>query len=300
MIIQDSTENRSGSRFHLDVPESTSLEALTGADFLVSPGEFPASSEGLIRRHVAEGAVLVQRKSLRDLVESCTGDAGIKASLARMHAIGAQWWQCILLGSGVFMPDVKTGLVKVGTPNLRNNGTISFHWQDTTVQYEAFSSALDRFPMRGGIVRILSCDDEIPGWLLNMERSLKLLKEQPVCELYPELERFPPEDCDPYQEMKEIVDARTVLAALHGIGKIKASALWEVVRDWNTVHRPWTDATPTLGQLLAWATIDDPGTMGLPDVPFWGPKTRETVREQIPLEEGQVLQVVQITIPEEE
>ena len=305
MITQATTETNASSRFHLDVPTSDVLEALTGADFLVSPAEFPATCEGLIRRHVEAGAMLIQRKSLRDLVESCTDERGIKASLARMHEVGAAWWQCVVLASGVFMPDMRSGLCKVGTPTLHDNGRIDFHWQKTTVQYKAFATAKRRFPLRGGWIDIVSCDDEIPGWLQNMERDLQLLKAQPVCELYPELERFPPEDCDPFQEMREITDARTVLAALHGIGKVKATALWNAVKAQNQAERPldcgWTEADwePTLGQLLVWATMEDPALYYLPDVPLWGKGTRKAVREQIPLCEGQDLQIVQVRIPEE-
>ena len=233
MIIQDATENRKGSRFHLDFPTSDTLERVTGADFLVSPGSFPATTETLIRRHVEAGAMLVQRKSLRDLVESCRGDGGIKASLARMHAVGAAWWQCVVLASGVFLPNMKRGTVKVGTPTLHNNGRITFAWQKTTVQYKTFTTAKRRFPMRGGWIDIVSCDEEIPGWLRHAEKDLQLLKAQPVRELYPELEKFPPDSVDPFQEVREITDARTVIAALHGIGKIKASALWNAIKAWN-------------------------------------------------------------------
>jgi hypothetical protein len=305
VIIQDTTENRQSSRFHLDVPESDILEAFTGADFLVSPAEFPATSEALIRRHVEAGAMLVQRKSLRDMVESCVDDRGIKASLARMHDIGAQWWQCCVLASGVFMPDVRSGLCKVGTPTLHDNGRITFHWQRTTITYKAFATAKRRFNLRGGWIDVVSCDDEIPGWLQNMERDLKLLKAQPVCELYPELEKFPPDECDPFQEVKEIVDARTVLAAFHGIGKMKATSLWNALWEQNKIDRPldrgWTEEEqkPSLGQLLVWATVEDPQRYYLSDVPLWGPKTRQAIRDQIPLCEGQDFQIVQVRIPEE-
>jgi hypothetical protein len=298
MIIQDITENRQGSRFNLDVPQAD-IEALTGADFLVSPAEFPATCEGLIRRHVEAGAMLVQRKSLRDFVESTYGDGSIKHSLARMHAIGAQWWQCVVLASGVFMPDIKTGRVKVGTPTMRNNGSITFHWQDTTVQYKAFVSAKRRFHLRGGWLDIVSCDEEIPGWLTNAEHDLKLLLEQGPDELYPDLEKFPPETCDPFQEVKEITDARTVLAAFHGIGKMRAGALWDAIKRNNEQYSPNTDPTPTLGQLLTWATMEDPSVYRLPDVPLWGEGTRRMVREQIPLCEGQDFGIVQTYVSEE-
>jgi len=297
VIIQDNTENRQSSRFHLDVPQAD-IEALTGADFLVSPEEFPAACEGLIRRHIEAGAMLVQRKSLRDFVESTYGDGSIKHSLARMHAIGAEWWQCCVLASGVFMPDVKTGKVKVGTPTLRNNGSVTFRWQDTTVQYKAFVSAKRRFHLRGGWLDIVSCDDEIPGWLTNCEHDLKLLKDQGPEQLYPGLEKFPPETCDPFQEVEEITDARTVLAALHGIGKMRAGALWDAVKRNNEEYSPNTDPTPSLGQLLMWATMEDPAYYKLPDVPLWGKGTRAAVRKQIPLCDGQDLQIIQTRIPE--
>ena len=89
--------------------------------------------------------------------------------------------------------------------------------------------------------------------------------------------------------MEEITDARTVLAALHGIGKVRAGALWDAILEWNKAQMPldrgYTEDKwlPTLGQLLTWATMEDPRAYGLPDVPLWGNGTRATVREQIPL-----------------
>lgn len=204
------------------------------------------------------------------------------------------------------MPDVKSGLCKVGTPTLYDNGRIDFHWQKTTITYKAFTTAKRRFSLRGGWIDIVSCDDEVPGWLQNMERDLKLLKAQSVCELYPELERFPPDECDPFQEVKEITDARTVLAALHGIGKVKATSLWNATLEWNKAQMPldrgYTEDkwTPTLGQLLTWATMENPKAYNLPDVPLWGNGTRRAVRDQIPLCEGQDFQIVQVRIPGEE
>ena len=306
MITQDATEIRKGSRLHLPHPTSTMLEKVTGADFLISPASFPTTTEALIRRHIAEGALLVQRKSLRDLVESCRGNGGIKASLARMHAVGAQWWQCVVLASGIFLPDVRRGTVKVGVPTLHDNGRITFTWQQATVQYTSFTTAKRRFALRGGWIDIVSCDEEIPGWLRHAESDLQALKAHPVRELYPDLAKFPPDSCDPFQEVREVTDARTVIAALHGIGKIKATALWDAIRAWNKAQCPASrgfteeDWTPTLGQLLVWATMEDPDYYGLPAVPLWGPKTRAGVRAQIPLESGQDLQIRSTYIPEGE
>ena len=80
---------------------------------------------------------------------------------------------------------------------------------------------------------------------------------------------------------------------------------WNAVKEQNQAERPqdcgWTEADwePTLGQLLVWATMEDPTLYYLPPVSMWGKGTREAVRAQIPLCEGQDLQIVQVRIPDE-
>lgn len=280
MIVVDYTEVRRKSRLARmeNVQVSKVLERVTGADVMITRSGLPAGSESMLRRHVAGGAILVQRKSLRDLVESCRRN--LKVSVARMQAVGAQWWQCCVLASGVFMPDLKSGKVLVGVATPHQDGRVTFRWQKTTTSYKTFATAKRRLRFRGAWLEILSCDDEIPGWLRNTERDLELLAKRGAKEVYPDLERFPPPDADPLQEVREIVDARSVIAALDGVGPVKATALWETIAEYS-------GRTPALGQMLVWACMENPEYHDVPQAPGWGPKTREKVRSQIPLYEGQ-------------
>lgn len=291
MIVVDQTETRRKSRLALkDAEVSRILEQMTGADVMITRLRLPVNSESMLRRHVAAGALLVQRKSLRDLVESCRRN--LKVSVARMQAVGAQWWQCCVLASGVFMPDLKSGKVLVGVATPHEDGRVTIRWQKTTMSYKAFATAKRRLRFRGAWLEILSCDDEIPGWLRNTERDLELLRKGPR-EVYPDLERFPPPDCDPLQEVREIVDARSVIAALDGVGPVKATMLWTTIEEFY-------GRTPTLGQMLVWACMEDPDYYEVPRVPGWGPKTRQGIRDQIPLCAGQDLAILDVYIPKGE
>jgi len=290
MIVVDYTETRKKSRLAMDdVKVSAILEQVTGADVMITRLGLPVGSENMLRRHVEAGALLVQRKSLRDLVESCRRN--LKVSVARMQAIGAQWWQCCVLASGVFMPDMRSGNVLVGIATPHQDGRVTFHWQKTTTSYKAFATAKRRLRFRGAWLEILSCDDEIPGWLRNVERDLESLARRGVKEVYPDLERFPPPDAEPLQEVREIVDARTVIAALDGVGPVRATALWETIEEFY-------GRTPTLGQMLVWACVENPDYYKIPKVPGWGKGTRRSVREQIPLCEGQDLAILDMYVPE--
>jgi hypothetical protein len=278
MIVQDQTETRKNNRVQINATVSPILEEVTGADFLISPVDnLPVTTEALIKLHIKKGAVLIQRKSLRDLVESTR--FGIKSSLARMQDAGAAWWQCCVLASGVFLPNSKTGNVKVGMPVIKDTGAITFLWQQTNVKYSAFVAAKRRFPWRGGYIEILSCDDEILSWLKGAERDIKSLSENPIKEIY-----------QPLQKIDVIKDARTVLGALDGIGPMRATQLWDGIKKYNKAMSK-ENSNPNLGQMLVWATMEEPRYYNVEKYHPWSSNLRAKVRAQIPLQGDQDLAI---------
>lgn len=302
MIIVDQSETRSTSRFpHIKgATISSNLEAITGADCMVSPISLPVSTETLIRRHIEKGAVLVQFKSGRDLVESVFHRE--KTALARMHSVGAKWWQSCILATGVFLPNVKNGTVLVGKPELHRDGRVTFKWSMTSKKYKAFVTAQRRFFLRGGWLQILLCEEETKGWVLHMESDLKSLSKNPTKVVSPAIVKFPPPDAEPLQDVKEVKDCRSVIAALDGIGIILACRLYDTIRAWNEQQKPldrgWTkkDWEPTLMQMVDWGTMWKPELYNLPKVARW---PRSSVRSQFGLVEGQEIDVVQRYVPEE-
>ena len=309
MIVVDASETRSVSRLPeiRDAAQSPVLESITGADVMVSPLSFPADTELLIKRHVKQGAVLIQFKYLSDLVHSII-DERINTALARMIECGARHqYQRVIMGVGFYLPDKRDGKVLTGEVLRQRDGKVSMRWrrQEPVIDYQALATVRRRIGMRGGIFLNLTCLDEVPGELCAMERDVRLLARQPVKELLGKDVNFPPdppEPDDPLQTPVEVKDGRLVLAALKGIGPVKANALWDAIRGWNKQNRPLDrgfaveDWEPALLQALAWASFYDPDGLGIPKVPGWGKGTRRNVREQLGLEDGFDLWCREVTL----
>lgn len=281
MIVIDNSELASDSRLPSipDAQSSTILEALTGADIMVSSLSMPATTETLIRRHVAAGAILINRKSMADMLHSIASGS-INAILARMLAAGAKYtWQRVIMSTGVYVPDLDTGLVFVGEPRQSSTGSTYIHLHSAPQglpTYKAYASIRRRIALRGGYYLPLTCDDEIPGELLAWERDLKELSE--TKEVWPVVGKMhdPPECDDPLQTPVEVKDWRAILAAFPGLGPVKVNAL----RTAMLVH----GANDIFLQALYWASAQD--RRGIPKVSGWGPNTIQSVRDASGLSHG--------------
>lgn len=289
-IYIDSTEASSSSSLPIikDAKVVTCLEELTGADLLISPLTMPCTTPVLISKHIAAGAVLVQRKSGEDLVRSI--GVRILHSLALMRATGAAQWQCVLLSTGFFVPDFGSGNVWVGKLVQDVLGQPGVLWHSVKWEYKALATELRRYSMRGGTYIPLTCDEEIPGWCRQCEEDLTKLKQEGVKELWPDASDYPPDAEGTAQELKPVNDSRVVMAAFKGIGPTLTNALWDAIRVFNKERLPdnpelWE---PRLEQALVWATAQDSllKDMRIPKVKGWGKKTRDSVREQMGLQDG--------------
>lgn len=284
MIIIDNSELTSDSRLP-PVPDSSTsdiLERLTGADIMVSKLSMPAGTETLIRRHVDAGAVLINRKSMYDMLHSIASGS-INAILARMLAIGARYtWQRVIMSTGVYVPDLDDddGKVLIGEPRQSKEGNTYIHLRSAPQglpNYKAYASIRRRIAMRGGYYLPLVCDDEIPGELLAWERDLKELSE--TKEVWPSVAKMydPPACDDPLQTPVEVKGWRAILAAFPGLGPSKVNAL----RTAMLTHGMTQD---TLFQALYWASAQD--RYGMPKIAGWGPSTIQSVRDALGLRDG--------------
>lgn len=292
-IIIDHTEIRAGSRLPT-IPNaiiSDDLERLTGCDIMVSTLKLPIT-EKLLPRHIKAGALLVQRKSGRDLIQSISGR--ILHSLAKMRSTGAAQWQCILLSTGFFIPNYKTGEVQVGRL-IDAEGVPDIAWYTMRWAYQALATEIRRYIMRGGVYIPLTCDEEIVGWLKQAEADLIALKRDKVKQVWPDAKDYPPDppaQGDILQELRPVTDWRRVFAQLDGVGPVRANAMYHRIAKWLKEQRPASsgfkaeDWVPTLGHALAWATTEEPSAMKIPKVKGWGKGTRAKVREQFGLGEG--------------
>lgn len=311
MIFIDSTELSSDSRLpHVKGAQTSDcLEAVSGADILVSTLKMPASTETLIRKHAESGAIFIQRKSGCDFVTSIL-DERINVALARMCAIGTvhQYQRCIL-STGPYIPDTD-GAIMVGEPRVNAEGDTYIYLKqcDPPVQYVSVATIRRRIAMRGGWYLPLACDQEIPGELWHMQEDLAYLSVTPKKELL-HLPKFPPDPPapdDPLQRPIEVKDGRLVMAAFQGIGIGRAGALWDTIKGWNKIQRPAElgfaekDWNPTILQLLTWAARSKLNVYQFPKVPMWGEGTHISIRRQLGLYPGQELAVTSTTLDDEE
>ena len=311
MIVVDASETRRTSR----LPEiegavlSDCLEAETGADVMVSLKRFPASNPVLIRRHVESGAILIQLKFGSDLISSIT-DERINIALGRMIVAGTtHQYQRVILGCGLYLPDLSTGKTLCGTVVNQSAGRVRIKWRSSEpeIDYRALASARRRIAMRGGTFSNLTCEEELIGELFAMESDLAFLASQGRKELLhlPQFPPDPPDPTDPLQVPIEVKDARVVIAAFRGIGPKRTNDLWEALREHNTSvmwENDWSDEErePTLTQAFSWMMEWRRDWVTPKKVKGWGKGTIQNVREQMGLLPGQDFCVRNTEIMEEE
>ena len=294
MIFIDASETRATSRTPEieDAKISPCLEAFSGADVMVSPLCIPATTESLIRKHASSGAVFIQVKHLSDFVNSIT-DERINVALARMIAIGTtHQYQRVICSVGFFLPDTDDGITMIGELKGHRGGKAFIHFRrmEPEISYQSVATIRRRIGFRGGFYLPLICKDELIPELHAIERDLLYLSKKPIKELFTPEVPYPPDPADPtdpLQEVREVKDGRLVIAAIKGIGPVKANDLWKAIEAWNRIHlssRP--DPAPTLSQALFWASVDKPDDFDIPKIRGWGIGTRRNVRKQMGLDEG--------------
>lgn len=140
------------------------MEALTGADIMVTSWEKPPTSRKLIQTHLDRGALLIQRKSVADLLQSMQAER-VYRQIARMREYRVSTRQTILLSIGLYLPN-RQNKVRKGTFDGR-----SVKWQHTGAHYPAFRAQLSAL---GDTVRIdhLAHEQELPVWLRDRERAV--------------------------------------------------------------------------------------------------------------------------------
>ena len=162
------------------------LEALTGADLMVTSWSKPPTSKRIIQKHLDRGALLVQRKSIADLLESMQTER-VYRQIARMREYKVSTRHTILLSVGLYLPN-RQNKVRKGTFDGR-----SIKWRHTKAGYPAFRAQLSAL---GDTVRVehLAHEQELPAWLVDRERAVlayakehgyptKIVYDQPLREM---------------------------------------------------------------------------------------------------------------------
>jgi len=303
VIFIDRSELRDTSRMPAIEGAKTSsiLESITGADVMVSVKSFPANTENQVLKHIQYGAILIQFKFGSDLISSIT-DERVNIALARMLDAGAKHqYQRVILGCGIYLPDLDTGKTLVGKVVKQKSSKVTIIWRDTQpeIDYRALATVRRRIGMRGGVFVNLTCDAEVPGELAAMETDLRFLSGQPVKNLL-HLQQFPPdppEPTDPLQRPVEVKDGRRVIAGFVGIGPRRTNDLWDALREYNIetmpVDRGFSEKSwePTLLQAMSWILACDRKGVRPKKITGWGKGSESSVQRQFGLPEGQEIYV---------
>lgn len=234
------------------------LEAWSGADVMVSRLAMPCTTHALFKRHVLEGALLMQVKRGEDLAASATNDRLVE-SIARMRECTRripQHW-----------------LVFVGTLGCNDEGSalINGHRTRLSLSYATIDGAICDWIARGGVYYNVPKESMLPMWVASMERRLAKYDAQAYRYALstPDYPDELPNADDPLQLPIRVRDARRVLVGFTGLGVETVNKVWEFCgHDFKSALAFLTDAN-SVGKLE-----------GI------GPKTIASIRRQCGLEEG--------------
>jgi len=297
VIVVDNSELASDSRLPAipNSKSSTTLEALTGADILITPLTIPCRSEKLMRVHIKAGALLVQRKSGQDLVMSI-GER-LNTALARMRSVGARQFQCVLLSTGYYAPkfDNKNSLWVGVLKSDAKKGKPYIWWKDVPRSYQALQTSLRHFAYRGGVYIPLTCDDEIPGWCKRTEEELIAFHKgemSVIKQVWPSAKTYPPDPPhpnDPLQEPVLVKDARVIVAQIDGIGPVTANRVWNIIiadKKKNFPNGPEYMWEPDFLTMLTYLTCDTTEWIVPLKIPGYGKGKRERTRKVLGMPDG--------------
>lgn len=265
MIFIDSSEKKTSlpaEHFSLDFTWVDNLEALTGADIMVTAEDLPIpDSRPKIEYHLDEGAFLIQAKMGLDIASS-VGER-MHNSLCRMRDLGAKLPQCILLCVGVV------------TCREEDEAYINGRRCIPPKNYWAIVSSLNRWCDRGGVVHYLHREALIESYLAGRQRDVKSYVENYVREAWPIKATYPDDPGDVLQVLVPVTDWRVTLRNMPGValGPKKLNAL---------AMRMAEEGRPdTLLEALIWLTRDD-----APKSPGIGKGIKAKVRRHLGLGEG--------------
>jgi len=232
---------------------SSSLEALTGADVMVTPLTAPVSSSALVKVHIQAGAFLVQLKFGSDLAGSLGGR--LKEEIWRMRETGARQAQCILLFIGQVGVDRKGFATIDGQARPKR-------------RYVAIQRAFLRWNLRGGVSLQLSREQYLPEFLAMLGDE-----DLSGSEYWPPAPEF--ETGDVLSPLEKVEDWRPVFAAIKGIGPKLATSLRNTMLEHG--------AADLLAQAYVWTANPKRAReeMQVPGIPGWGEGKFKLVRDAL-------------------
>lgn len=218
MIGYDANEVREGSRLDpiptaIKVPE---LEALTGADLIISPLDIPCTTPTLLLLHVESGALLVQRKTGHDLASSI-GDRLLE-SITKMQefypqAKCAQW---VLLFDGSLTENKHNGQAIIDGRKCTTRDKA-----ERAITYATIERCIFRWVARGGVY---FPTNNIPRWCREREEDLKHFAVKPEQWVM----KTPAIGNGEFlQRARRVENSKLMLAGVRGLGVVRLSKLFD-------------------------------------------------------------------------
>ncbi len=189
-------------------PDSThrvvkDLEKMTGADWIVSPINLPMLSSSLIAKHLAAGAVLIQRKETHDLVSSIQ-DGRLVECITRMQGFG---WEHKLL-----LKPAQKLLLPIGVFIGHQDESLTVSNQSAHATWKQFYGAMMRWGEQGGVCEFpLTNSSQFFWWLECKQRHLCEIQQEPVKEYITNAPDMWEASLDPLQTPLKVKDGRRIL-----------------------------------------------------------------------------------------
>ncbi len=259
MIFIDSGEVNTLKLLTDNITILPNLEAITGADLMISLAGMPASTETLVKQHLAANAILVQRKSGLDLSSSV--GTRMNSSIARMKALGAAPWQCLLLFIGVLTCSV--------------DGNAVIDGRDTGRPFFAIQGAISKWHDRGGTFESLPKRSLLEEWFMMKHKHLIEYDEQPEREVWLQTDNlFANEQQAQFMDVVPRDNGRYILNSVYGLGQ-------------KTVNKLYEHFDGDVASALCWLSL--PKVADKDKIPGIGQKTRDNFRKQLGIDEMMVL-----------
>lgn len=204
------------------------LEAITGADFLVTTSSHPCTSESLVRFHLSRGAVLINRKSGLDFISSI--GPRIKETVCRMVEFGARPDQCAIVSTGWYLPE--SNGVAVVYRYMHDDGRKPVirlqKQQGTKLLYKSLITQQDELRRWGVSYINLARDEDFLYLFKTMEEKrdaeVTFFPQKPNFQIADQSEVTAAGDdmSHPFQSLRRADPDMIVLAAFDGFGPKKA------------------------------------------------------------------------------
>lgn len=233
---------------NIDIAQFTivnGLEWSTGADLMISPvDDYPSPiTPTLAKKHIVEGASLVQIKFGQDMVASIL-DGRINEAIDRMLGLGAMTWQSLILEIGIFSEkDGKLLINKSPAHGIR--------------EHQNYLIAKQMYIKRGVTVINVPGGRYLNTWIEAEVKAIQNSLDRPVEAIYPFSPLFYEEDITPrdhesvtddkvlnpflkewdqMQRLKIVKDIRLTFRTIPGIGDEIATRIYNYLSETNRVQ----------------------------------------------------------------